>query len=351
MKNNNKTYKLTAQELQDLAIKILRSVGVPAEIAEFPAKGLVWTSLRGIDSHGIRLLPHYLAGVEGGRINHAPKMYFEQTAPATGLVEADHTFGHAAGMKAMQHALELAQESGIGAVGVRNSSHCGAMSWFAHEAARQDMIGVAFTHATPRVKSPGASRSFFGNNPICFVAPMYGEEPFCFDAATTAITFNAVKAAAASGENLPHGVVADGQGCMTIDPNKAEQLIPIGDYKGFGISMVVDILCAMLTGMPGGNQISKMFDESMSKNRKLGHFFCAINIASFQDVINFKIKLKEMVDDVRVEPALNPKKPVIVPGDPEKLAWKTRTELGIPIPKHVLDEIKLFESKYNNKFK
>lgn len=101
------------------------------------------------------------------------------------------------------------------------------------------MIGLAFTHATPRVKSPGSNRAFFGNNPVCMVAPMQGEAPFCFDAATSSITFNAVKATAAAGQRLSAGLVADAQGHETTDPSKAEQLMPIGDYKGFGLSMMV----------------------------------------------------------------------------------------------------------------
>ena len=83
-------------------------------------------------------------------------------------------------------------------------------------------------------------------------------------------TFNAVKAAAAAGKTLPPGLVADADGNETTDPTKAEQLLPIGDYKGFGLSMMVDILCAVLSGMPNGNNVSKMFGDPMSKKRELG---------------------------------------------------------------------------------
>jgi ureidoglycolate dehydrogenase (NAD+) len=328
-----------AGELREIGRRALAGVGVREDVADAVVEGLVWTSLRGIDSHGIRLLPHYIAGVKSGRLNPSPDMTFARTAPAVGMVDADHTFGHAAGRKAMEHAIELARDSGVGAVGVKNSSHCGAMSWFAHEAARQNMIGLAFTHATPRVKSPGSTRSFFGNNPICLVAPMQGEEPFCFDMATTSITFNAVKAAAAAGQTLPPDLIADKDGRMTTDPNLAEQLMPIGDYKGFGLSMMVDILCALLTGMPGGNQVSKMFGGDMSQKRELGHFFCAMNIAAFTGPTAFAVRLRQMADAVRAEPALDPDRPVMVPGDPEKRAWAERMVSGVPVPGYVWEEI------------
>lgn len=326
---------IPADTLRQMAYDALARVGVREDVIQPVANGLVWTSLRGIDSHGIRLLPHYVEGVKGGRLNPDPEMAFERTAAATGTLDADHTFGHAAGVEAMKHAIDLARESGIGAVSVRNSSHCGALSYFAHAAAEQDMIGLAFTHATARVKSPGASRAFFGNNPLCLVAPMQGEAPFCFDAATTSTTFNAVKAAAAAGKSLPPGLVADAEGNETTDPTKAEQLLPIGDYKGFGLSMMVDILCAVLSGMPNGNNVSKMFADPMSEKRELGQFFCALRIDAFRDANTFKEELKDMAERVRNEPATDPEiRRVMVPGDPEKENWAARLSNGIPVALH-----------------
>lgn len=323
---------ISANTLRQMARDALTKVSVREDIIQHVVDGLVWTSLRGVDSHGIRLLPHYIEGVKGGRLNPAPNMIFERTAACTGILDADHTFGHAAGVEAMQHAIKLAEESGIGAVSVHNSSHCGALSYFAKVAAEQDMIGMAFTHATARVKSPGSNRAFFGNNPLCLVAPMLDEGPFCFDAATTSTTFNAVKAAAAAGKTLPPGLVADINGNETTDPNKAEQLLPIGDYKGFGLSMLVDILCALISGMPNGNNVSKMFGDPMNKKRKLGQFYCAIRIDAFRDVNSFKEELQDMSNRVRIEPAVEPElRKVMVPGDPEKQAWKERMQSGVPV--------------------
>ncbi len=330
------TERIAADRLRELGHRALALVGVREDVIVPVVDGLVWTSLRGIDSHGIRLLPHYVEGVKGGRLNPNPQMRFEQTAAATGTLDADHTFGHAAGVKAMQHAIELARQSGIGAVSVRNSSHCGALSYFAHAAAEQDMIGMAFTHATPRVKSPGANRAFFGNNPLCLVAPMQAEAPFCFDAATTSTTFNAVKAAAAAGKDLPPGLVADADGNETTDPSKAAQLLPIGDYKGFGLSMLVDILCAVLSGMPNGNNVSQMFSSDFEQKRQLGQLYCALRIDAYRDVAEFKAELQEMSKRVRHEPDIDPEiRRVMVPGDPEKTAWLIRSREGVPMPHNI----------------
>ena len=170
---------------------------------------------------------------------------------------------------------------------------------------------------------------------------MRDEAPFCFDAATTSTTFNAVKAAAAAGKTLPPGLVADADGNETTDPTKAEQLLPIGDYKGFGLSMMVDILCAVLSGMPNGNNVSKMFGDPMSKKRELGQFFCAIRIDAFRDVEESKAELQEMAERVRNEPATDPEiRRVMVPGDPEKNYHKMRAAQGIPVELHTSNALR-----------
>ncbi len=332
--------KVPADDLRKMCGKALYRSGVREDILNPVAEGLVWTNLRGIDSHGVCLLPHYIRAVKGGRLNPDPEMHFEQTGAATGIFNADHTFGHAAGKKAMEHAIQLAAYSGMGSVSVSNSSHCGALSWFAHEAAKHDMIGLAFTNATARLKTPGSVRAFFGNNPICLVAPMQDEDPFCFDAATSKISFNAVKAAAAAGVEIKPGMVTDVRGMETTDPNLAALLMPIGSYKGFGLSMMVDILCSLLSGMPNGNRVSNMYGDPLNKKRLLGQFYCAIRIDFFCDPRTFKSALQDSAHCVRAEPALeNCDVFAMVPGDPEKKAWQERSTSGVPVPDYILEAI------------
>lgn len=326
-----KQIRVPAGKLREFAKNAFLAVGVDANVAEETSRALWLTSLRGVDSHGMRLLPHYVAGIEGGRLNPRPKFVFEQTAAGTGRLDADHTLGHAAGMEAMRHAIRLAQAAGVAFVSVRNSSHCGAMATYALEACAQDMIGLAFTHATARMKTPNAIRSFLGTNPICFAAPMEGEGPFCFDSAPTPFSFNKVKHYAEQGERLPADVAADRDGHMTLDPQVAEQLLPIGDYKGFGLSMMVDILCGLLAGMPVGRDVSNMFGSSMAEKRNLGQFYGAIRIDAFEDRNEFKARLRKFVMDLRNETPLPGHSTVKVAGDPEKENQAEREQNGIPL--------------------
>jgi len=314
----------------------LLKAGVEESEARPTAKGLWLASLRGVDSHGIRLLPHYLEGLKGGRINPSPKFRFEQTSPSTGRLDADHGFGHAAGIRAMRHAMELAREAGSGHVAVANSSHCGSMAYFALEACSEDMIGTACTNATPKMRSANASTRFFGTNPVCMAAPMVSEGPFCYDGATTLMSANKIRMYGERGLELPSGCGADEHGNETKLPDQVDQLLPMGDYKGFGIAMMVDILCSLLTGMPSGDKVSEMFTDPFSQKRYLGHFFGALRIDAFEEPERFKTRLQNMADSIRRQPRQDPDVAVQVPGDPEKAHQADREANGIPVNSTVL---------------
>ncbi len=165
-------------------------------------------------------------------------------------MDADNTIGHAAGMKAIDLAMPIAQEYGNGAVAVSNSSHPGAMASFALRAARKGYIAFALTHADALVSSYGGRRSYFGTNPICMAVPRRESEPFCLDMAPTGISWNKLLGARERGESLPNNYcAADKNGDPTNDPAQAQCLLPIGNYKGYGIAAMVEVLCGILTGM------------------------------------------------------------------------------------------------------
>ncbi len=313
---------------------------VAERAAECVAQGLTTTSLRGVDSHGIRLIHHYLAGVKSGRINPCPAYKITKKLPTTAVLDADNTFGHAAGMEAVKLAMEMAEEYGSGQVAIKNSTHFGAAAYFALEIAGHDMIGMSFTHSDSLIIPTHGKRSFLGNNPVCFAAPVAGEGPFCLDMATSIITFNAVRRLRELGEKAPENVGTDANGIPTTNPNEMTMLLPVGSYKGYGLSLMVEILCSMLTGMNYGSHISKMF-ENIEQKRHLGHFITATNISGFQEVGVFKERLAALLCELRSEPALNEEQPIMVAGDPEKKKYLSRDQDGIPLSD---DEFKQFRN-------
>ena len=347
--NKNEVF-VSADKLRSFIKNILLKTKVNEDVAGYVAEGLVQTSLRGVDSHGIRLFPHYLEGVKKGRINPNPKYKFERTTPSTGMFDADHTFGHAAGMEAAKKAVELANEAGTGHIAVYNSSHFGAAAYYALEIAKHDMIGMSFTNTDALVKTYAGKRAFLGNNPFCAVVPLADEEPFCLDMATSIITFNKVKQHRENNLPLPDKVAADSNGYETTNAEGATTLLPIGKYKGYGLSMFIEILCSLFTGMPYGPHIPKMFEAPMTEKRYLGHFIIAMRIDCFQDKDTFKERMSLMVSEIRNEPAMDKDIPIQVPGEPEKAIAKKRGMIGIPIENKLMKEFVNFGKDYNINF-
>jgi len=322
---------ISHKKLENFCTSALAAKHVREDVRYHVTTSLIQTSLRGVDSHGVRLLPHYLRAIDAGRINPKPNYKFTETSITTWRLDADHTFGHAAGGEGMQKAISMAEKNGMCSIAIFNSTHFGAAAYFSLLAANKGMIGLSFTHADSLMLSYNGTRPFFGTNPICFTAPCDGEDPFCLDMATTQVNWNKIIEYRDNKKTMPHDWGVDINGLETIDPEKVAFLLSIGKYKGFGLAMMIEILCSILTGMPHGRNITQMYSDSLEKKRLLGHFFMAINIDCFENIGVFKKRLKKLMDEVRHEPSFNPNIPVKVPGDPEKEMYRIRVKKGIPI--------------------
>lgn len=322
--------RMDAAAWRAFASAVLEKTGVRADVRSHVVEGLCETSLRGVDSHGIRLLPHYVLGVEHGRINPNPSYRFVRRLPAAGQLDADHTFGHAASTEAMRHAIAMAEECGLGAVAVHNSTHFGAAAFFALQAARRGYLAFVFTHADALILSYHGTRPFFGTNPVCFAAPADGEEPFCLDMGVGATNWNRVLQHREQGVPIPYGVAAGEDGNVVTDPAQARCLLPIGGYKGYGLAAMVEILCSLLTRMPFGRDIPPMYTTPMHQRRHLGHFLLVMQLEGFVEAREFRSRMKQLMDAVRADPAV-PGERVRIAGDPEKEAMAERLVAGIPV--------------------
>lgn len=316
--------KCMKQALQNLDV-------APIAIAHV-VNSLVQTSLRGVDSHGINLFPHYCQAVEAGRINRDPEFETDRTATGSAILDADHGFGHHAGAVAIDYAVDLAKENGIAAVAVKNSTHFGAAAYFALRAADKGQMGFAFTNADALVKVHNSRESFFGTNPICCAAPMADEEPFCLDMATSLAAWNKVNNARRTGNSIPDNWAFNEQGETVIDPHQATSLAPVGGYKGFDLGMMVDIFCALFSGGPVSKDILPMYGAPIEARRYISHFFMAIDIPKFSTLEDFTYRLQDMTNRIRgLDPAPQADDQVMVAGDPEKREYPVRLQNGIPM--------------------
>jgi len=327
-------YRCKAEDFAHYVRTILAALGADAPSAEAVARAVVDASSRGVDTHGVRLVPWYVLMLEGGRVNGAPKLAFERKAVAVGHVDADNGFGHLASFRAIEEGMAMAKETGVAAVTVGNSSHHGASGVYALAAARAGFAAISVTHADAAVVPFGGIKPFYGTNPISFAVPAPGEEPMLLDMATSAIPYNRIFLRRATGTPLPPEVAMTPDGEMTTDPFKATAVVPVGGaafgYKGAGLAAMVDILCSAFTGMGHGATLAPMAGAGYDTPIPLGHFFLILNPAIFQALSVFDARVGAFLDDLRRQPA-HPGQRTMAPGDVEKAETERRRRDGIPI--------------------
>jgi ureidoglycolate dehydrogenase (NAD+) len=311
---------------------------------------LLETSLRGVDSHGITLFPHYCRAVDAGRINKTPKMKILSQHASAVLLDADHAFGHHAGSAAIEIARQMADQTGIGAVCVKNSSHFGAAAYYGLQVSRKGYMAFTFTNGDSLVKAYGSDRAFFGTNPICFTVPMRDEDPFCLDMATSQVSWNKIKIYRMKKEAVPVDWGFGPDGRPTEDPDAVRSLNPIGLYKGYGLGIMVEILCSLLAGGPIALQVIPMFTR-ISEKRSISQFFMVVDIGKFRLTESFLDDLQHTVEQVRSLPTLEGVSSVMIPGDPEKQAFKERSFRGIPIDDKAYEDFLLLSPDFSGALK
>lgn len=197
-------------DLRRLVSDILRAERVDDWSVACVTDSLVSASLRGVDTHGVRLLPTYVQSLRGGSISRRPNIVCTRPFPAKCVVDADHAFGIAAGYRAIDECVAAAEQTGLAMASVFNSSHPGCMASFTLRAARQGYIAMAFTNTGSKILSHSGTRPYFGTNPIAFAAPRKEIDPLCLDMATSIIPWNRVQQSLATGDRLPAGETQSG---------------------------------------------------------------------------------------------------------------------------------------------
>lgn len=326
----------------------LTARGSASEQAEAVARALVSTSLRGVDSHGVRLLPHYLRALEGGRIARAPVLSAKREAPGAAVVDADNGFGHYAGYRAIAEGCDMARDAGIAGVSVINSSHYGAAGCYALEAAAAGFLAFAFCNSDPFVLPHDAQAPFHGTNPIAFAAPVPGQRPFLLDMATSIVPWNRIRDYELKGLPVPEDVAVDAAGEMTTDPVSVAALLSLGGtrfgFKGAGLAAVIEVLSAALTGMAHCARLLPMSGPDMSTPRRLGQFYIVINPDAFVPRPVYEAGIAAYLSDLRATPA-RPGTSVMAPGDREWACLDQRSSNGIPVAPALLDEFKGISDK------
>lgn len=340
--------------LREFCVRLLEAVGLTDQDSRQMAEMLVTTNLRGIDSHGVARLSHYIRRIEAGSIRPRAEMRMTRLGPAVAMLDGGHGLGHLVMRRAAAEAVALAREAGAGWVSVCNSSHCGALALFGLPIAEAGMIGLAFSHANPMVLPYDAkNQAFCGTNPVCITAPhatgkgdVLGDGALCLDMATSRVTWNAVVNAATECVPIPSGWATDADGNGTTDAGRAACLYPMGEYKGSGLGLMIDVLCALLSGSPYGPDIPVMYGDP-SEPRRLGGLVGAIDIARFVPLDQFHLRLSGVLERWGNLTPAQPDGQVQFPGQPELTTYRRLLHEGIPVGLNVLRELGELAARYH----
>lgn len=323
---------------------------MPDENIEIIVDNMVESDLRGIDSHGVGMLPRYDGLRRDGGLNMTPDVKVVRDFGAVALIDAGHGLGHVAGTRAMQLACDKAEQFGVGAVTARGSNHFGAAGVYATMAVDRGLIGLCTTGTTQRSVLPTfAKQPRFSTNPIAFAAPAKRNDPFSLDMATSTVAVGKLNIARRAGKELPLGWAHDADGNPTTDPNVALNAVPkrlsplggsreLGSHKGYGLAVMVDILSSVLSGSFIGGHNPKTGDRGQYIN--VGHFCLALNPAAFREEGEFEEELDDLIDMLHGTEPVDPAQPVLVAGDPEHQERAIRLENGIPMTETLFNEVR-----------
>ncbi len=322
-------------EVRQLIVEVGERCGLPAQHVPLFAEAILEADLRGIPSHGVFRLPIYARGFQQGLINPAPDLRELGEQPGTRVIDADNGLGLIVGQLAMDRAIELAHDNGIGAVSVCNSNHSGVLAVHVRRAAEQGMIGF-FTSNAPALMAPWGGRdALISNSPFAYAFPSSGH-PIIIDMACSAAARGRIRLAAASGSAIPLGWALDADGNATEDASAAMDglVLPMAEHKGSSIAIAFEVLSTALAGARLSKDVPREFLRDGADTLDswgVGHFALALDIGSMRPLRAFASQVDELAEAVRESRPRPEFERVEMPGDPELESSRVLQAAGIPL--------------------
>jgi L-2-hydroxycarboxylate dehydrogenase (NAD+) len=333
--------RLPADHIAAFVTRAFVAAGLPKIDAEIVAGLMVEADLRGSDTHGVIRLPLYVRRIRAGGVNAKPNIRIVSDRPSAALIDGDNAMGHLVMRRAAHVAIEKAKATGIGWVGARMSNHAGPAALYVTMPLKHDMIGLYFAVGSNNHLPPwGGGESLLGTNPMAVAVPAHDEPAIVLDMAPTVAAYGKVRLKAQRGEQMPIGWMIDHNGKPLTDPKRADEghLLPIGDYKGYGLSLIIGILAGALNRAALGRDVID-FVKDTGKATNTGQAIAAIAIETFMPPAEFKRAVTTVIRDIRNSKRLPGVERIWLPGEQSHAKLLDRREHGVPIPKALRDSL------------
>jgi L-2-hydroxycarboxylate dehydrogenase (NAD+) len=346
-------YPLAAEhKLKRLVCEVLQRTGVAPDAAQVVGDVLVAADERGVESHGVaRLNSYYVSRIRNGKLKPNPSYALVRETETTVLYDADNGLGHPVGKLAMQAVIEKARRHGSAFGAVRNSNHFGIAGYYAMMALEHDMIGLASTNSVKYGAPTFGKDVLLGTNPLAFAIPAGKEPAFVLDFATTTVPKGKLEVYKRKGLPLKEGWAIDENGAATTDPDAALRgaLLPLGGFgtdhsghKGYGLGLLVDILCGVLSGGAFGPSLPTV---TQTKEGAISHWFGAFRVDAFREVDAFKADMDRELRYFKDSAKAPGESRVYVAGEIEHEKTLQALKQGVPVHRAVWNELQTLASE------
>jgi LDH2 family malate/lactate/ureidoglycolate dehydrogenase len=318
---------------------LLARLGVPEAGARTAADALVAADLEGVPSHGVMLAPMYVDRLVAGSVSKAGAASVARDDGPAVVLDAGHALGQITSRQAVELLLARARGHGLASVAVRNAFHFGAAGYWARMLADQGLIGVAMCNTRPLMPAPGGAERVVGNNPLAIALPCAGGAPLVLDMALSATAMGKIRLAESAGAAIPEGWAVDGEGRPTTDPAVAIEgmLLPAAGPKGFGLALMIDLLCGGLSGGAIGAEVKPLYGDP-AVPYGCAHLFLALDPARFGAADGFPARVAAFARSVRESRPAPGVDRVYAPGDIEA-ARREANGGACPVPADVLEKL------------
>jgi LDH2 family malate/lactate/ureidoglycolate dehydrogenase len=331
--------RISPQRLLDFAAAIYLAHGVPDEDARLAADTLVQADLWGHQSHGVMRLSWYVGRLRSGVMKPVAAPSLIVDAGALAVIDGGDAMGQVLAWRATNEVTARAKAHGVGVVGLRNSNHFGTAMYYTLAAARQGCVALLCTNASPAMAPWGGRAKAVGNNPWSIAAPTGSRTPMVLDIANTAVARGKIYLARQRGLPIPLGWALDAEGTPTTDPVKALAgiLQPMGEHKGYGIALMMDVLAGVLTGSAFGRGVHGPYQTQMRSGA--GHLMIALDVAAFQPLASFEATLGTLIDELKSVPLAPGASEILYPGELEARNEARHRAEGLELPDDTLADL------------
>lgn len=336
------TRYITASALREFSAATFERLGLPQAHAFIVGDCLVKANLRGLDSHGVARIPIYAKRLRLGLVNPRPTLTVHQVAPSAASLDGEDGMGMVVGTTAMEGAVRLARNTGVGLVGVQRSTHYGMAAYYVLQAAAADHIGLAFTNSSPGMAPFGGTKPILGVNPLAVGVPAGRRPAVVLDMAMSEVARGKMRLAAMHGEPIAEGLGVDKEGKPTRDGMAVfggGAVNPFGGPKGSALAIWMEIMGGVLTGAAFAGEMKSLY-EDFSGPQRIGHVFMAIRPDLFMPLEEFKRRMDTMIERLKDSHPAEGRDEVLMPGEPEARREEERMRTGIPLTAEVLASLR-----------